>query len=135
MTNTSTTPTTMRTKTRAMTTDHVEPTNPDSRAVKALRARTLTDPLGAKGHRRTQDRTLREGKARRLLFVATLVGFVGSLGAAVTGRIEPKPAALTDSGQRIVMEVPVTDGQGGIQTIVRYVVPEDPPDARTRSTP
>lgn len=47
---------------------------------KAVRARRLTDPLGAMGFRTQSHRARRERRVRRFLFAITTLGFAGILG-------------------------------------------------------
>jgi len=67
----------------------------DAMLRKAVRARNLTDPLGAMGFRAPGQRFRREARIRRIAFAATALGFAGIL-AAVIGSA-PAPASQTVS--------------------------------------
>lgn len=77
-------------------------------ARKAVRARALTDPLGAMGQRDSRRRIAREGRARRLATIGAAVSFAGSLGfitwnahlsgnGSGGGSVESPNVALADS--------------------------------------
>jgi hypothetical protein len=50
---------------------------------KAVRVRSLTDPLGAMGFRTHSNRARRETRVRRFIFALTTLGFAGILGAVI----------------------------------------------------
>jgi len=64
----------------------------DDRVTKAVRLRALTDPLGAKGYRRTRQRVARETSARKTVFAVALAAFLVSFGL-VAGSRHGAPAA------------------------------------------
>lgn len=77
---------------------------PDAAARKAIRVRALTDPLGAKGHRRTTDRVERECRARQLAFGGVLAAFGAFLGFASTSHVtgeNPNPGYVDASAATI----------------------------------
>ncbi len=51
---------------------------------KAVRVRSLADPLGAMGFRAPSQRLRREARIRRLAFAATTLGFAGVLAAVIS---------------------------------------------------
>jgi hypothetical protein len=122
-----------------MTTESHIPDDTARLARKAVKARSLTDPLGAKGFRRTSERIDRESRARRLTFVAALASFAGLFGIIVVTAPEPAaspPAAITQSVQpaNVIAEVPIpSTDPGEPPTIVRILAPDaqPAPDVRT----
>lgn len=57
---------------------------------KAVRARSLTDPLGAMGFRTHSQRVRKETRLRRLMFAATTIGFAGILASIIaTSPLQP----------------------------------------------
>ena len=66
---------------------------------KAVRARALTDPLGAKGLRRTRQRVERETRARRAVFTVVIAAFVACFGFIATSRGGARNAAADSSSQ------------------------------------
>lgn len=62
-----------------MTKITVDPDQPHL-AMRAVRARRLTDPLGAMGFRKTRSRVEREGRARKVAFLASIGVFTGLFG-------------------------------------------------------
>ncbi|MGI9252524.1 MAG: hypothetical protein ACR2J8_02165, partial [Thermomicrobiales bacterium] len=83
-----------------MATNHNQQ-NQEDLALKAIKARRLTDPLGALGQRRSMDRIEREARLRRGLFVGSLAIFSASFAlVTVTGTpshdiapVAPEPIA------------------------------------------
>ena len=72
-------------------------------ARKAVRARALIDPLGAKGFRRPSERIRKEANARRLAFFAALAAFAGTFGAIIATAPDTVPFstfALSNRSQR-----------------------------------
>lgn len=59
---------------------------------KAVRARSLTDPLGAMGFRTPSKSARIEARIRRIFFALTMLGFVGVLGAVI-GTAPPETSA------------------------------------------
>lgn len=95
-----TTTTTM--KTTMTTSDH------EARFRKAVRARSLTDPLGAMGFRTQSQRARREARVRRVIFALTTMGFAGILGVVIaTAPVQPPSisggvlAAANQTGQTV----------------------------------
>jgi hypothetical protein len=64
-------------------------------ARKAVRARALTDPLGAKGFRDTSGRMKREGSARRVVAVGAAASFVASFGFIALSASHSSSASLS----------------------------------------
>ena len=110
-------------------------------AHKAVRARSLIDPLGAKGFRKPSDRIRREANARRLAFVMAMATFAGTFGAIVATAPEPaaQPVPPTETTGKLVSEhlLPATSPDQA-PTLIRILQPDQPatqqPVARTRSS-
>lgn len=119
-----------------MTTDPTVPDRREERARKVARARALTDPLGAKGQRRSSQRVEREAAARRVVFVATLGAFVASFGLAAasdSGRVGAPSESVQPAGALFEFVVPAPLGSGEPSILVRVQAPQ--PHVRTRATP
>jgi hypothetical protein len=135
-----TTKTTMMTITRTTTMTDLQNSHDHERlARKAVRARNLVDPLGARGLRRASERIEREAGARRLIFVASLASFTGLFGLlAYTAPDVPSqsPAPLTQPAN-VVAEIPVpSTDPNEPPTIVRVLAPDvrTEPDVRTSAS-
>lgn len=115
-----------------MTTSPEDRARMEELARKVARLRACTDPLGAKGFRRTRERVDREARARRGLFVAALAGFVAFLGVVARGNgAGERTAPPTRPG--VVAEIPLTDANGKpTGTILRII--ESEPRVRTRAS-
>lgn len=62
---------------------------------KAVRARSLTDPLGAMGFRTQGQRAKREARIRRVFFALTTIGFAGILGGVIaTAPVQPPSTSI-----------------------------------------
>jgi hypothetical protein len=62
---------------------------------KAVRARSLTDPLGAMGFRTQSHRVRKEARIRRVFFALTTVGFAGILGVVIaTAPVQPTSTSI-----------------------------------------
>jgi hypothetical protein len=123
-----------------------EPT-PDKQqalAMKRLRIRQLTDPLGTMGFRHPRARLERESRARRFTFLATVISFFGALTAIAFGTARSPAAAdqpATVTPDQIVRQYVVRDINGDT-TLIRILAPPvssapaSPPKAhvRTRSS-
>lgn len=95
---------------------------------------------------KTRERLEREAAARRLVFVASLAGFVAVFGLIATAgkptpALSPEQPALARQftpANRVVAEVPVSGLNGDTtQTIIRIVAPEPQapaPHVRTRAS-
>ena len=70
---------------------------------KAVRVRSLTDPLGAMGFRVQSQRVRKETRLRRLVFAMTTLGFVGIL-AGVIAASPPQPVPENPTGPITVAE-------------------------------
>lgn len=101
--------------------DHVA-----ERARKAVRARALTDPLGAKGQRDSRRRLAREGRARRLATLGAAVSFAGSLGFITWnaqligdggGSVESPDVALAESNSSFMTVIDPTNTPSATATI------------------
>jgi hypothetical protein len=111
-------------------------------ARKAVQARALVDPLGAKGFRRPAERIERERRARRLTVAAALAAFAAFFGTIVATAPESPSSPPTATGQqagsaRVALEVPIPGARpGDPETIVRILAPEDPvaSEVRTRAS-
>jgi hypothetical protein len=136
MMNTTTTTiimTTMMTITRVATTTTTTMTTTKEQQElfrKAVRARSLIDPLGAMGFRTQSQRARREARVRRFFFTLTTVGFAGILGVIIattpaepTGALTERVAAQNQSGQtaRVNSSAPRPNS-------------DQPPDTRTRGS-
>jgi hypothetical protein len=81
---------------------------------KAVRARSLTDPLGAMGFRTQSHRARREARIRRCIFALTTLGFAGILGAVIATAPVQTPGitsgGLAAAANRPVPTVRVTGG-------------------------
>lgn len=121
-----------------MTTVTTEPNAQDDAtrlARKAVRARGLTDPLGAKGFRRASERIEREARARRLAFVAALASFAGVFGLIVATSPDDAASPATAAVQpnqpaNVIAEVPIpSTDPSEPPTIVRIIAPDVQPVA------
>lgn len=90
-------------------------------AMKAIRARRMTDPLGAMGFRQTRSRIGRETKARKVAFLATLGLFTGLFGiVAMESQADSASAGSTPasiSGAPDPSSPQQTDGTGFTRTV------------------
>lgn len=99
---------------------------------KAVRARSLTDPLGTMGFRTSSDRIQRESQIRRLAFALTTLGFAGILGAILAtaggGNAAHDAALAANSAANVGF---VTNSQ---QPVLRSGRTEQPSHTRTRGS-
>lgn len=72
---------------------HPESGSAEERARKAVRARRLTDPLGAMGQRHPGQRLEREARARRATFAGSLAVFAVAFGLVSMPAPPEEPAA------------------------------------------
>lgn len=80
-----------------MTSQEFDPDRPHL-AMKAVRARRMTDPLGSMGFRQTRSRVERETKARKAAFLATIGLFTGLFGiVAMESQAEEVSAGLVQT--------------------------------------
>jgi hypothetical protein len=103
------------------------PSDPaEDRARKAVRARALTDPLGAKGQRDSRRRIAREGRACRLATIGAAVSFAGSLGFITWnaqlignggGSVESPDVALAESNNSSMTVIDPTNTPSATATI------------------
>lgn len=99
---------------------------------KAVRARSLTDPLGSMGFRAPSGRIQRETRLRRMTFALTAFGFAGILGVILTtsdGGTTAHDAALAAN--------PAASAQfvtGVQQPVVQAGQSQQPPHTRTRGS-
>ena len=112
---------------------HAAPPDPAAeRARKAVRARALTDPLGAKGQRDSRRRIAREGRARRLATIGAAVSFAGSLGFITWnahlsgnggggGSVESPGVALAESNSSVMSVIDPTSTPAVAATTNRSV--------------
>jgi hypothetical protein len=126
-----------------MTTDADAADNAARLARKAVRARGLTDPLGAKGFRRASERIEREARARRLAFVTALASFAGVFGLIVVtapDEVASPPTAAVQSNRptNVIAEIPIpSTDPAEPPTIVRIVaadVQPGVPDVRSSAS-
>jgi len=108
-------------------------------AMKALRARRLTDPLGSMGFRKTRSRIERETRARKIAFVATIGLFTATFGiiASETGTGQSNVVLAQEIPAQVVQPASAqqSDGSGVVRsTTVRTVTKPVTTHVRTKSS-
>jgi len=93
----------------SMTTTNERMVQATERAPKAARARALTDPLGAKGFRRSRQRIARETRARRRIVAAAVAFYLACFGLIAAQGIaqsdQPSSQALRAAGLRLSLRL------------------------------
>jgi hypothetical protein len=118
------TTTTMTMKTTTMTSEH------EARYRKAVRARSMTDPLGAMGFRTQSQRVRKEARIRRLFFGLTTVGFAGILGVIIaTAPVQPQS---TSDGALAAANQPAQTGR--VNSSASKQNQDQPSHTRTRGS-
>lgn len=110
-------------------------------ALKAIRARSFTDPLGAMGFRKTRERIQKESSSRRMAFVAALCSFASLFGMIVATAPEQVASQIpnTTVESNVIEEVVIpASNDGELPTIIRFVSPDQSqsriPDTRTTAS-
>lgn len=131
------------------------PIESESRALKAARARRLTDPLGAKGFRQSRRRIEREQRARGRTFAASVVTFascfgllvytnhservdrdLSSVASSISSQVETQSASNVSSDiERITFTLGASDTITVLPTATSLPKPRQTPKPRPTSNP